>query len=312
MLVNKAALTENPYLSAGIGYVALHLTLITALNWLFGADPGSLVSNGASSLAYFALITAFGGTLIALSLPRLGRGWWLFAGILLLVLFGGRYAFDSATGVYSLASVFSLVFLPYAVAAGVVARLVLVRLPVARIARIPDRHGSVGALLVVGVLLVGTIGGGIAAVATAPPAVPPADWSADRQLTYLERTDQGDRQTGAMVDRSRDYRRAERVLDLLHAGQAGSPEDWLNAAVVLQHGSCAAHFEIAYHLTTAANESSDVNATRWVHLTYDRWQVAMGNDQRYGTQTGTRRAGEACYPPVPEGLDVSNPLSRTD
>jgi hypothetical protein len=214
--------------------------------------------------------------------------------------------------VYSVVVVFALVFLPYVVAFGVLGRLVVVRLPLPRVTRLPGHPVTIRGLLVAGLLLTGTVGGSVVAVAAAPPAVPPADWSADRQLDYLERTDQRDRQTGAMVDRSRDYRRAERVLDLLQAGRADSPEGWLGAAIVLQHGSCADHFEIAHRLATAANASSDIDATRWVHVTYDRWQVATGTEQRYGTQIGTRRADEACHPPIPAGLDASDPLERTN
>lgn len=130
----------------------------------------------------------------------------------------------------------------------------------------------------------------------------------DRQLAYLERIDQADRRTGALVDKSRDYQRAEHVLDLLRSGRIDSPESQLNAAIVLQHGSCAEHFELAHRLATAANESPNVDATGWVRVTYDRWQVAMGHEQQYGTQTGTRRAGEAWHPPIPDGLDPLTPL----
>jgi hypothetical protein len=214
--------------------------------------------------------------------------------------------------VYSVVVVFALVFLPYVVALGVIVRLIVVRLPHPRLRSLPRHPATVRGLLLAGIVLTGTIGGAVVAVAAAPPALPPDDWSADRQLDYLERTDQDDRHTGALVDRSRDYRRAERVLELLHAGRADSPDDWLSAAIVLHHGSCADHFELAHRLATVANDSPDIDATRWVYVTYDRWQVAMGNEQRYGTQTGTRRAGDACYPPVPAGLDVSYPLGRTN
>lgn len=300
-----------PYLAAGVAYVVAHLSLVLGLALAFGSDPGALVSNGAPSLAYYVLLTLFGGALLALAARRVTWHWWVVAGVGLLSLVGSRFVLGSATGVYSVVAVFALVFLPYVVAAGVVLRLVLVRLPVTRLAALPHRPVTVRALLVAGVLLAGTIGGSIAAVAAAPPAVPPVDWSADRQFDHLERTDQADRRTGAMVDRSRDFRRAQRVLSLLRDGRADSPDDWLSAAIVLQHGSCADHFEIAHHLAAAANESAAVEATQWVRKTYDRWQLAAGNDQRYGTQRGVTVGDRACHPPVPDGLDVSDPLGRS-
>jgi hypothetical protein len=299
-----------PYLTAGVSYVVLHLAILFGLAWLYDGDPGSLVATGAPSLAYYVLIALFGVVVVGLSLRRVEWYWVVGSGILLVSLLASRFDLGSVTGVYSVLAVFTLVFLPYVVALGILVRLVVVRLPRPRFRSFPRHPAIVRGLLLVGILLTGTIGGAVVAVAAAPPAVPPADWSTDRQLDYLERTDQADRRTGALVDRSRDYRRAERVLTLLQAGQADSPDDWLSAAIVLQHGSCADHFEIAHHLATAANESPGIEATRWVHVTYDRWQVSMGNEQRYGTQTGTRRTGEACYPPIPAGLDVSNPLGR--
>ena len=299
---------QVPYLAAGVGYVVLHLALLFGLAWLFEGEPGSLVSTSTPSLAYYVLMTAFGTVILALSLRRVDRYWWPVVGVVLVMLVGSRFVLGSVTGLYSVIAVFGLVLLPYLVAAGVVLRLIAVRLPFSWLRRAPSHPATVRALLIAGALLTGTIGGSVVAVAAAPPAVPPTDWSADRQFAYLERTDQADRRTGAMVDRSRDYRRAERVLELLRAGRAESPDDWLSAAIVLQHGTCAGHFEIAHRLAAAANDSEEIEATGWVRVTYDRWQVAAGNEQRYGTQTGLRTAGRECHPPVPETINVDDPL----
>jgi hypothetical protein len=308
----RSKLTGIPYLVAGGSYLVLHFSLLYALAWLFEGNPGSLVATRVSSLAYFVLITLFGGIVVALSLQRVGGYLRLVSLVVLLALLGSRFVLGSVTAVNSVVVVFTLVFLPYVVGLGVLLRLVIVRVPFSWFAQLPSRGATVRVLLVTGLLLTGTVGGAVFAVAAAPSPVPPADWSADRQLDYLERTDQADRETGALVDRSRDYRRAERVLELLAAGRVDSPDEWLSAAIVLQHGSCADHFQIAHRLATAANESPGIEATQWTRVTYDRWQVAMGNEQRYGTQTGTRRVGEACYPPIPTGLNASNPLGLSE
>lgn len=301
---------QVPYLTAGVGYIVLHLVLLFGLAWQFEKDPGSLVSNGAPSLAYYVLMTVFAAVVVALSMRRVEQYWWPITGVVLVVLVGSRFVLGSVTGIYSVVAVFGLVLLPYVVAAGVVLRLVAVRLPFSWVRRAPNHPVTICVLFIVGLLLTGTIGGAVVAVAAAPPAVPPTDWSADRQFDYLEDIDQADRRTGALVDRSRDYRRAERALELLRAERAAAPDDWLSAAIVLQHGTCADHFEIAHRLASAANDSGKIEATRWVHVTYDRWQVASGNEQRYGTQTGIRTAGRACHPPVPETIDVADPLGR--
>ncbi|WP_277556180.1 hypothetical protein [Halobaculum limi] len=216
-----------------------------------------------------------------------------------------RDAVGAAGGILTVVTLFPLVFLPYIVAAGVLIRLLVERFGGDRLRSLPSRALTRRGLFLAGVLLVATVGGSVLAVAVAAPAVPPADWPADRQLSYLERSDQRDRETGAMVDRSRDYRRAERVLSLIAAERVEGPDELFDAAVVLQHGTCPAHFELAYRLAVAANDSAEVDASEWVRLTYDRWQVSLGEPQRYGTQSGTFPVDTECHPPIPTGLNAS-------
>jgi hypothetical protein len=303
--VNRTALARHPALAAAGGYVCLHVAIVVGSSAYAGGDAGSLVAAGISSLAYYLLITAFGLVLLAITARSLPRWWWVAGGAVVATLVVVRYAFGTAAGVLTILAVFALVFLPYVVAGGVVARLLVGRFGGGRLRGLPAHPLTRRGLFLAGVLLVATVGGSVLAVAAAPPAVPPDDWPAERQLAYLERTDQRDRETGAVADRSRDYRRAERVLSLLAAGRADAPDEWLDAAVVLHHGTCPEHFELAHRLAVAANDSAELDATDWVHLTYDRWQVSMGQPQRYGTQSGTRPVGTECHPPIPAGLNAS-------
>jgi hypothetical protein len=307
--VNRTTIARHPALAAAVGYVCLHVALVLGSAAIAGGDAGSLVAAGSFSIAYYLLITAFGVALLAVTARSLAPGWWVAGGALAVALVAVRYVFGTTAGVLTVVALFALVFLPYAVAVGVVGRVLAGRFGGDRLRGLPTHPLTRRGLFVAGVLLVATVGGSVLAVAAAPPAVPPADWPADRQLDYLERTDQRDRETGALADRSRDYRRAERVLSLLAAGRADGPDEWLNAAVVLHHGTCPAHFEVAHRLALAANESAELDATRWVHLTYDRWQVSTGEPQRYGTQTGTRPVDAECHPTVPVALDPSSPLA---
>jgi hypothetical protein len=309
LAVTRTTLARHPALAAAVGYVCLHVALVLGLAAAAGGDAGSLVAAGVPSVAYYLLIVAFGAALLVVTGPSLSRGWWVVGGAMAVALVAVRYAFGIAGGVLTVVALFAIVLLPYVVAAGVVARLLVGRFEGNRLRGLPTHPLTRRGVFVAGVFLVATVGGSVLAVAAAPPAVPPADWPAERQLDYLERTDQRDRETGAVADRSRDYRRTERVLSLLAAGRADAPDEWLDAAVVLHHGTCSAHFEVAHRLALAANESAELDATRWVHLTYDRWQVSMGEPQRYGTQTGTRSADAECHPPVPTALEPGSPLA---
>jgi hypothetical protein len=297
-------------LTAAVGYICLHVVLVFGSVAVADGDTGSLVAAGGLSIVYYLLITAFGIVLLAVTTPSLSRGWWIGGFTTVVALVAMRYVFGTAGGILTIMALFAIVFLPYAVAASILARLLVSRFGGDRLGDLPTHHLTRAGMFVAGVFLVAMVGGSVLAVAAAPPAVPAEDWPADRQLNYVEWTDQRDRETGAVVDRRRDYHRAERVLSLLTAGKVDSPEEWLDAAVVLHHGTCPAHFELANRLAVAANESAAVTATDWVRLTYDRWQVSMGEPQRYSTQTGTRPVNAACHPPVPAGLNVSAPLAR--
>ncbi len=307
--MNLTTLAQRPALTAAVGYVCLHVALVFGSAAVADGDTGSLVAAGGLSIVYYLLITAFGMVLLAVTAPSLSRRWWIVGSASAVALVAMRYVFGTAAGVLTIMALFAVVFLPYVVAAGVLARLLVTRFGGDRLGDLPAHHLTRASVFVASVFLVATVGGSVLAVAAAPPAVPAEDWPADRQLNYLERTDQRDRETGAVIDRSRDYRRAERVLSLLAGEKVDASEEWLDAAIVLQHGTCPEHFELANRLAVAANESVEVDATRWVHLTYDRWQVSIGEPQRYGTQTGSRPVNAACHPPVPAGLNVSAPLA---
>jgi hypothetical protein len=287
----------------------LHVGTVLVAAVVAGNDLDALASSGVASLSYFLLMAPFGAVLAGLGARGAGRRWRVGAVALVVAVVGVRYVAPSVGGLLSVPVVFAVVFLPFVVLAAVLVRLVVVRLGSARLARLPGHPVAARALLVVGVVLVATTGGALLAVATAPPAVPPADWSADRQLSYLERTDQADRRTGAFVDGSRDYRRAGRVLALLAADRVEKADGRLDAAVVLQHGNCPEHFELAHRLATTADAAGVDGADRWSRLTYDRWQLSLGNDQRYGTQTGGPAVDAACAPPIPADLNVSAPLA---
>ncbi|TKX50373.1 hypothetical protein EXE49_07250 [Halorubrum sp. ASP121] len=307
--MNSTTLAQRPALTAAVGYVCLHVALVFGSVAVADGDTGSLVAAGGLSIVYYLLITAFGMVLLAVTAPSLSRGWWIGGCTTAVALVAMRYVFGTAAGILTIMALFAIVFLPYVVAASILARLLVSRFGGDRLSDLPTHHLTRAGVFVAGVFLVAMVGGSVLAVVAAPPAVPAEDWPADQQLNYIERTDQRDRETGAVIDRRRDYRRAERVLSLLTAGKADAPEEWLDAAIVLHHGTCPEHFELANRLAVAANESAAVTATDWVRLTYDRWQVSMGEPQRYSTQTGTRPVNAACHPPVPAALNVSAPLA---
>lgn len=300
---------RRPLLVVGGLYVLAHIATIVGVALWYSRDVDGLVASGATSFPYVVLITAFAIALVVLCARALSRRWWIGGMCVLVGLAVVRSVVPTAGGLLTVVVVFAIVLLPVAVLAAVLLRVMLVRLSSDRLAKLPHQPGTTKLLFVVGLLLLTTAGGSVVAAVTAPPAVPPADWTADRQLTYLERTDQMDRQTGAFVDGRRDYQRAARVLTLLADERINTPNEALSAAVVLHHGTCSAHFELAYRLASVAAAEGVEDASSWTRLTYDRWQLSLGNDQQYGTQTGSPTVGGGCAPPVPNELNRSAPIT---
>ena len=86
---------------------------------------------------------------------------------------------------------------------------------------------------------------------------------------------------------------------LYRAGEITKPMDQLHAAFVYQHAECADDYQVAYELASAAEASHEVPAAfpPLSHLAYDRWQLALGKPQRYGTQLFPMPVKRPCPPP---------------
>lgn len=127
-----------------------------------------------------------------------------------------------------------------------------------------------------------------------PPALPPDPVVPSEELAYLMRTDQEDR-GGARLRgiMDRDRQRLDRVLDLHRRGFIVAPPDCFAAAVILQHGSEPAHYELAHQLSKAARDGGIEEADWLAKASYDRWMLSIGQPQVYGTQGTISFGGKA-------------------
>jgi len=131
------------------------------------------------------------------------------------------------------------------------------------------------------------------------PPIPEQAMSIGDELKYIHDTDQSDRFTMYMViDPERDRIRLQRVKALYRAGQITEPMDQYLAAMVYQHASCADDFQVAYELARAGEAGHGAPATypSLSHLAYDRWQMALGKQQTYGTQLMPVPIKRPCQP----------------
>jgi hypothetical protein len=108
---------------------------------------------------------------------------------------------------------------------------------------------------------------------------------ADRRV--LVEKDQGtDRRQAIAPDEliARDARRLRRLEQLIAEGALNDADDYFHAAMLLQHGPDRAHHQRAHKL---AKQAADLGSqpARWLAAAaHDRWLMAGGLPQRYGTQ----------------------------
>lgn len=95
------------------------------------------------------------------------------------------------------------------------------------------------------------------------------NWSDVDQLTQLK---------------ARDKTRRTQTLQFVTDKQLSEAVDFYHAALIFQHGDTVEDFQQAHHLArTSLNLGYE--GAKWMYAsTYDRWQLASGKPQVYGTQ----------------------------
>lgn len=111
----------------------------------------------------------------------------------------------------------------------------------------------------------------------------------NRELYELYQADQRDRRTDAIdwsVVSVRDRERRARALAIVAAGEARTAEDWVHAAMLMQHGEALDDYQRAHEWALKAVElDPDHGQARWLAAAAkDRWLMNQGKPQQYGTQ----------------------------
>jgi hypothetical protein len=203
--------------------------------------------------------------------------WMGFVAGAALVSAGWRLGLGSGQPAYAAALIFTLGvgLLAAALVALAVSRSARQQRAPAMLLLVPYTLIAAGCL----VLLVG------AYARPALPAVLSPDVPPRQQLGHMRLTDQRDRLTGLMLlDAGRDSARLGRVLELDRQGAIAGAESSLDAALILLHGTCPAHFRRALELASVAAKSGMSEAAQLVRAAEDRWLLSIGREQRHGTQ----------------------------
>jgi TPR repeat protein len=81
-----------------------------------------------------------------------------------------------------------------------------------------------------------------------------------------------------------DAGRLQRLEHLIAEGALRDPDDYFHAAMLLQHGPNRAHYQRAHELAMRAAELGSQPARWLAAAAHDRWLMAVGLPQKYGTQ----------------------------
>ncbi|WP_129626871.1 hypothetical protein [Candidatus Oscillochloris fontis] len=86
------------------------------------------------------------------------------------------------------------------------------------------------------------------------------------------------------IDMQAARQRCQRVIDLYSAGQIVNGADYFHAAWVMLCGETQGHYHMARVLARQATEQGEERAWSLRAMAWDRWLVASGKPQRFGTQ----------------------------
>lgn len=92
-----------------------------------------------------------------------------------------------------------------------------------------------------------------------------------------------------LVDMVSARQRCQRVNELYAQGKIIDGRDYFHAAWVMLCGESLAHFQLARMFAQRATDLDEERAWTLRAMAWDRWLVAMGRPQRFGTQIVKQR-----------------------
>lgn len=102
--------------------------------------------------------------------------------------------------------------------------------------------------------------------------------------------------------KARDKTRRLQTKQFIEDKQLTEAIDYYHAALIFQHGDAIDDFQQAHHLARQALNLG-YEPAKWMYAsTYDRWQLAAGKAQVYGTQFAIDTAGK---------WQLAEPIDRT-
>ncbi len=131
----------------------------------------------------------------------------------------------------------------------------------------------------------------------------------NEELRLLVEADQQDRsdpdpaamtEEKALAQMQRDAERRARVEAMLEAGEIRTLQDYVNAALIFQHGNDSASYRKVFELSREVLkiDSTHGDARQFYAMGYDRYLLAVGKPQVYATQISFDQQQGWHIPPV--------------
>ncbi len=106
------------------------------------------------------------------------------------------------------------------------------------------------------------------------------------------------------VDSLATRRRCQRVIDIYATGMIEEARDYFHAAWVLLCGESQGHYRLARRFARQAADLGEPRAWTLRAMAWDRWLVAEGQPQRFGTQIIKQAGRWSLGPVVPQVSDA--------
>lgn len=122
-----------------------------------------------------------------------------------------------------------------------------------------------------------------------------------KELAELAATDQSDRANYGMLSDDEikrvmlsDLKQRMRVGELFGDGCMVSSADYMNGAIIYQHGTQPDHFFQAFTWAKRAGELGDAEGKYWAAMAIDRYLVSLGKKQLFGSQFAKKNMADPC------------------
>jgi hypothetical protein len=120
----------------------------------------------------------------------------------------------------------------------------------------------------------------------------------DELARLAKETIEGQQQSDIAAMRTR----CQRVIDLYANGAIIEARDHFHAALVLLYGETPSHYELSRTFAHRAVKMGEARAWTLTAMAWDRWLLAQGRPQRFGTQI-IKRGGRWSLGEVESGMN---------